>query len=131
MSTDIERVLRGAKRIAVVGCSTDPDKAAQRIPKYLQSVGYTVIPVHRSADRILGEKAYRSLADVPGPIDLVDVFRPAAEAPGFVKAAIDAGAKAVWLQLGIASPEARRLAEAAGLDYIEDRCIMVEHRKLR
>ena len=131
MSDDIERLLRGAKRIAVVGCSTDPAKDAHRVPKYLQGTGYTVIPVHPSAERILGEKAYRSLADVPGPIDLVDVFRPSAETPAVVKAAIEAGAKAVWLQLGIASPEARRLAALAGLDYIENRCIAIEHRKLR
>jgi len=127
----VERVLRSAKRIAVVGCSTDPTRHAHRIPEYLQSSGYTVIPVHPSADRILGEKAYRSLAEVPGPIDLVDVFRPSAETPAVVQAAIDAGAKALWLQLGIASAEARHIATAAGIDYVEDRCIMVEHRKLR
>lgn len=82
-----------------------------------------------TAKEIFGRKAYASLADVPGPIDLVDVFRPAAEAPAVVEQAIAAGAKAVWLQSGIRSPEARRLAEDAGLEYVEDRCIMIEHRR--
>lgn len=124
----IDAILQRSSRIAVVGCSTNPAKDAHRVPKYLQSVGYTVIPVHPSADRILGEKAYRSLADVPGTIDLVNVFRPSGETPAVVEAAIAAGAPAVWLQLGISSAAARRLATAARLDYIEDRCIMVEHR---
>lgn len=127
---DIERILRHAKTIAVVGCSTDPAKDAHKVPKYLQSRGYRIIPVHPKAATILGEKAYRTLAEVPEPIDIVDVFRPSAEAAGVAQAAVDAGAKAVWLQLGIASPDARAIVDEAGLDYVEDRCIMVEARKL-
>ena len=94
----------------------------------LQREGYRVIPVNPHADELLGERVHRTLTTIDEPIDLVDVFRPATDAPAAVQAAIDAGAKAVWLQLGIASPEARALAEAAGLDYVEDRCIAVEVR---
>ena len=127
---DIRTILERAGTIAVVGFSTRPEKAAHRIPALLKRVGYRVIPVHPWADEILGEKAYRSLADVPDPIDLVDVFRPSSEATGVVHRAIDVGTKAVWLQLGITSPEGRRAAADAGIDYVEDLCIGVEVRRL-
>lgn len=124
-------VLSHARRIAVVGCSASPGKDAHEVPLFLLEKGYDVQPVNPTAAEIFGRKAHRSLADVPGPVDLVNVFRPAEEAPDIARQAVKAGAKALWLQLGIRSPEARRIAEEAGLAYVEDRCIRTEARALR
>lgn len=126
---DPREVLELSRTIAVVGLSTSPEKAAHQIPRQLQEAGFRIIPVHPSAEEILGERAYRRLGDIPEPIDAVEVFRPADEAPGVACEAVAAGAKALWLQLGIASEEARRIAEGAGLDYVEDRCMGVEQRR--
>jgi len=120
-----ERALAEANTIAVVGLSRDPSKAAHAVPASLQAAGFRIIPVHPSADRLLGEKVYRSLAEIPEPVDLVDVFRPAAEAPAIAEEAVRIGAKTLWLQQGIVSPEARRIATEAGLTYVEDRCTAV------
>jgi predicted CoA-binding protein len=120
--SDPRAVLEGARTVAVVGCSTDPGKAAHRIPAQLQAAGYRVIPVHPQADEILGERAYRTLGEIPEAVDLVDVFRPPAEAPEVARQAVAIGAEALWLQLGIRSPEARSIAAEAGLVYVEDRC---------
>ncbi|UQS27548.1 CoA-binding protein [Amycolatopsis thermalba] len=120
-----EEVLKAAKTIAVVGLSRDPAKAAHSVPAAMQAAGFRVIPVHPSADELLGEKVYRTLADIPEPVDLVDVFRPSREAPGVAEQAVAIGAKTLWLQQGIVSAEARRIAEAGGLNYVEDRCIAV------
>jgi predicted CoA-binding protein len=92
----------------------------------MQRHGWRIIPVNPSVTELLGERAYASLADIPEPVDLVNVFRPAREAAEVVRQAIAIGVPAIWLQLGIVSDEARRLAEAAGMDYVEDRCIAVE-----
>ncbi|WP_049979976.1 CoA-binding protein [Halolamina rubra] len=129
------RDLLDADTIAVVGCSTTAGKAAHDVPKYLQSQGYRIVPINPFADEILGERAYDSLADVEPEIDLVDVFRPSEEAPGIVESVIDRheardDAGAVWLQLGIANDEAAELAEAAGLEFVQDRCLKVEHDRL-
>jgi hypothetical protein len=88
--------------------------------------GYRVIPVNPNSPVVLGMEAYPDLASVPVPVDLVDVFRPSAEAAGVARQAVAIGARALWLQQGIVSEEARRIAEAAGMDYVEDRCIAVE-----
>lgn len=125
MSRTAEEVLAGAKTIAVVGLSRDPGKAAHGVPAVLQAHGFRIIPVHPWATELLGEKVYRSLADIPEPVDLVDVFRPSPEAAGIAEQAVAIGAKALWLQQGIVSVEARRIAEGAGLDYVEDRCTAV------
>lgn len=127
---EVQDVLERATTVAVVGCSTDPTKAAHRIPAELQEAGYTVIPVHPSAEGILGVRAYRSLTDIEQHVDLVDVFRPPEEAPGIARQAVEVGAGALWLQLGIRSEEARTIAEEAGLDYVEDRCAGAERRRL-
>lgn len=128
--TDIPALLRSARTIAVVGISRDPGKTAHLIPRRMRDLGYRIIPVNPWADRILGERVYRSLADVPDPIDIVNVFRPSEDAAEVVREAVRVGARAVWLQLGIRSDEARRIAEDAGLTYVEDRCIWVEHRAM-
>jgi predicted CoA-binding protein len=132
---DSLRELLEADTIAVVGCSTTEGKAAHDIPAYLQGHGYRIVPVNPYADEILGEPAADSLADVETEIDLVDVFRPSEETPAIVDDVIErheaAGdASAVWLQLGIESDEAAERAEAAGLDFVQDSCLKVEHRRL-
>jgi predicted CoA-binding protein len=126
---DPKTVLEQADTVAVVGMSTDPGKPSNHIPAELRDHGFRVIPVHPGADEILGEQAYPSLADVPVPVDVVEVFRPSEEAPDIAREAVAIGAKALWLQRGITSPEARRIAEEAGLDYVEDHCMGVERRR--
>jgi len=116
-------ILDTATTIAVVGASTDPAKAAFAIPRTLLGLGFRVIPVHPTARSIHGRRAYPRLADIPGPVDVVDVFRPVEEAPDVARQAVAIGAKAVWLQLGLRSPEARHIAETAGLRYVDDLCV--------
>ncbi|WP_053948158.1 CoA-binding protein [Halolamina sediminis] len=129
------RELLDADTIAIVGCSTTEGKAAHDVPSYLQEHGYRIVPINPYTDEILGERAYDSLADVEEEIDLVDVFRPSEETPGIVENVIERHEKrgdagAVWLQLGIESDEAAELAEEAGLDFVQDHCIKIEHDRL-
>ncbi len=95
------------------------------MPEGLQRRGFRIIPINPFADELFGERVYRTLADVPEKVDLVDVFRPAADAPDIARQAVAIGAKALWLQEDIRSEEARRIAEEGGLDYIEDECTAV------
>ena len=125
MSRSPQDVLAGAKTIAVVGASRDPHKAGGSVPAGLQRRGFRIIPVNPYADTLFGERAYRSVLDIPEAIDIVDVFRPAADAPEIARQAAQVGAKALWLQLDIRSDEARRIAEDAGMDYVEDECTAV------
>ena len=118
------------KRIAVVGASADPSKPAHQIPRYLQQQGYRILPVNPRGGQLLNEPVARSLFEVEGPVDVVEVFRPATEAPEIARAAVKIGAKVLWLQLGIASEEARQVAEAAGLTVVMDRCMGETHGKL-
>ena len=118
-------ILATSTTIAVVGASRHEDKTAHSVPRQMMRHGWRIIPVNPAADEIFGERCYPTLADVPGPIDLVNVFRPSDQATAVVRDAIAVGAGAIWLQLGIVSPEGRRLAEAAGTDYVEDQCVAV------
>ncbi len=129
---EIRELLKSAKTIAVVGCSTNPVKDAHRVPKKLIELGYRVIPVNPSAEEILGERCYPSLLDIPGDVkvDIVNVFRPPGEVPEIVEQAIKIGAKAIWLQLGITHDEAARRAREAGLMVVQNRCIKVERLRL-
>ncbi len=120
---DLRALLERSRTVAVVGASTNPLKAANRIPAALIAAGYRVIPVNPNADEILGQKAYPTLADIPEPIDIVDVFRPADEAADVARQAAAVGAGAIWLQLGISSDAARAVAAEAGIDYVEDQCM--------
>jgi predicted CoA-binding protein len=120
-----DEILAAARTIAVVGASRDPDKAGGSVPEGLQRRGFRIIPINPYAETLFGEKVYRSLLEVPEKIDLVDVFRPAADAPEIARQAVQIGAKALWLQEDIRSPEARAIAEAAGMDYVEDECTAV------
>lgn len=119
---DPVELLEHANTIAVVGCSRHAEKDAHRIPQTLQGAGFRVIPVNPNADTILGERAYATVDEIDEPIDIVDVFRPPEDAPEVARRAVKAGAKALWLQLGITSDEAREIAEEAGLDYVENEC---------
>jgi len=126
----LRRVLDG-ERVAVVGASTTPGKDAHEVPAYLQRAGYEVVPVNPYADEVLGERAYDSLRDVPGRVDVVDVFRPSDEVAGIVDDALAHGdVGAIWLQLDIRDPDAAARAEDAGLTVVADRCMRVEHRRL-
>jgi len=115
--------------ITVVGASADPSKAANEVPALMQRLGWRIIPVNPRSEEILGERSYPTLHDVPGKLGLVDVFRPGPQTPAVAQAAADAGAAALWLQLGIVSAESRRIAEAAGMRYVEDRCLAIEIRR--
>jgi predicted CoA-binding protein len=126
-SDTVRRLLAESKTIAIVGLSTERTKASNMVGSYLQDAGYQIVPVHLKADQILGEKAYRTLRDIPFPIDIVDIFRPPAEMEQIVEDAIAIGAKAVWMQLRLASIPAAERAAAAGLDVVADRCIKIEH----
>jgi len=118
-------------RVAVVGCSTTPGKDAHEIPNYLVEQGYDVVPVNPFADEIFGRECYDSLADVPGAVDIVDVFRPSEEVGDIVEAALAREDDAViWLQLGIHDDEAVARAEAAGRRVVQDRCMKPTHRAL-
>jgi predicted CoA-binding protein len=119
-----------AKTIAVVGASADPMKPAHAIPRYLQSQGYHILPVNPRGGELLGERVFRSLAEIDVPVDVVDVFRPAEEAPEVARQAIAIGADVLWLQLGIESDDAQRLAEAAGLTVVMNRCMGATHAQL-
>jgi predicted CoA-binding protein len=126
-----ERILREFDTIAVVGASREPSKAAHDVPAQLQAAGFRIVPVNPHAETLLGQRVYRTLADIPFPVDVVLVFRPSQDAPEVARQAVAIGAKALWLQQGIASDEARRTAEAAGLQYVEDTCSAVVRSTLR
>ena len=136
-ATDDEglRELLDMRRIAVVGCSDTPGKAAHEIPAYMMRAGYNIYPVNPYADEILGCEAADSLADVAEPVDLINVFRPSDEVPGIVDDVLtrheDRGdVNSVWLQLGITHDEAGERVEAAGLQLVQDRCLKIEHSRL-
>jgi predicted CoA-binding protein len=129
--TPIEQVLRSAKVIAVVGLSSRRFRPSYGVSEYMQSAGYRIIPVNPNETEVLGEKAYATLEEVPDAVDIVDIFRRSEFVPELVEAAIRKGAKAIWMQEGVEHSEAARVAEAAGLTVIMDRCILKEHRKMR
>ncbi len=126
----IARILTESKTIAVVGITDDPTKPSHTVPKYLKSVGYQIIPVTEKYDEVLGQKAYASLADIPIPVDVVQLIVRGDRTPPFVDQAIDIGARAIWMQLGISNEEAAEKARAAGLDVVMNHCMMVEHKHL-
>ena len=128
---DVKQLLTDATTIAMVGASSNPDKASYGIMQKLQSVGYRVIPVNPRETEILGERSYPSLADVPEHIDVVDVFRRAEDTPGIADEAVKIGAKTLWLQTGIVSEDAAARAVAGGLTVVMDACIGATHSLLR
>jgi predicted CoA-binding protein len=127
--SDPAQVLSSSRTIAVVGASATPGKPAHDVPLALIAAGWDVIPVNPAQDELYGRRCYPDLTAVDRPIDLVDVFRPSAQTPAVAAAAVAVGANALWLQLGITSPEARAIAEGAGLAYVEDACTAVIARR--
>jgi len=122
------RILEGTKVWAVVGLSPDPSRASHSVARFLQSRGYRVIPVNPNCDDVLGERAYARLADVPAEegVEVVDVFRRSEHAGAHVDEAIEVGAQAVWMQLGVIDEEAAERGRAAGLDVVMDRCPAID-----
>ena len=126
----LRRILATARTIAVVGASGSPQKDAHEVPAYLQEQGYEVLPVNPGKDEVLGRAAADGLRELDAGVDVVDVFRPADEAPDIARAAVDIGADVLWLQLGIVSDEAARIAESAGLTVVMDACMRQAHGRL-
>ena len=126
-----EQILADARTIAVVGASPQPDRPSHGVMRYLLEQGYRCIPVRPlDCDEVLGVPCVASLAEVDEPIDVVDVFRRSDAVARHAREAVEVGARALWLQLGLVSPEARAIASRGGLDYVEDACTAVVHREL-
>lgn len=130
MSTELE-ILRTARTIAVVGLSSNKFRPSYEVSEYMQRAGYRIIPVNPAESEVLGEKAYATLEDIPERVDLVNVFRRPEYVPEIVEAAIRIGAKAVWLQQDIVHEAAAQRARDAGLLVVMDRCLFLEHRRLK
>jgi predicted CoA-binding protein len=126
----IRRILENHKVIAMVGLSPKEDRPSNVVARYLLAHGYTVIPVNPGQSEILGQRCYASLKEIPVKVDMVDVFRNAADVPPIADDAISIGAKSLWLQLGIVNQEAAETASAAGLDVVMDRCPKIERARL-
>jgi len=124
------QVLKDCKTVAVVGLSDNPQRASHRIGDYLQKQGYRVVPVNPNLETVLGEKAYPDLKSIPFPIDVVDIFRKPEEVDAVVAEALAINPQAIWLQLGLSSTVGQAKAEEQGCAFIEDCCMMVEHRRL-
>lgn len=120
-------LLQDTRTIAIVGLSPNPQRPSNEVARYLRAAGYTIIPVNPACDEVLGEKCYASLREIPGPVDLVDVFRRPEDVMPIVDDAIAIGARGLWLQLGVIAPEAARRAADAGLKVVMDRCTKIEH----
>ena len=126
----ISELLHSARTIAVVGLSSKRFRPSYGVAEYMQRAGYRIVPVNPLESQVLGETAYPDLESVPGPIDIVDIFRRSEFVPDIVEAAIRKGAKAIWMQEGVYHEEAARKAEAAGIAVVMDRCILKDHRRL-
>ncbi len=127
---EIRQILETARTIAIVGLSDKPERDSHQVAAYLQAHGYRVIPVNPMVSEILGEKSYPSVSSIPEQIDVVDVFRKPDAVMEIVEDAIQAGASAVWLQLGVVNLEAAGRAAEAGLQVVMDRCMKIEHKRL-
>ena len=126
----IRKILSFAKTVAVVGISTNPEKSAHYVPKYLQSKGYNIIPINPSAEQILGEQCFKNIGDVHRKIDIVDIFRPSDQVLPLVQSAITKKPKVVWLQKGIHNKHAEELALERGIYIVFNRCMLEEHQRL-
>jgi uncharacterized protein len=127
----ISEILKTYKTIAVVGLSSNPARPSHGVARYIKDAGYRIIPVNPNEREVLGEKAYARVEDVPENVEIVDIFRKAQDVPPVVDGAIRAGAKVVWMQLGIENEAAGERARAAGIVVVMDACILVEHKRRR
>jgi predicted CoA-binding protein len=131
--TGIDAVLEGVKRIAVLGMKTDPSAPAYYVPEYAKGAGYEIIPVpvyYPGLTEIMGERVFRKVADVPAPVDLVNVFRRAHDIPPHVDDIIASRPRAVWFQLGIRNEESAERLARAGIEVVQDKCLLVELRRI-
>src|SRR5512141_2610328 len=126
----IRRILVTSRVIAVVGLSANWYRPSYFAAKYMQDHGYRIVPVNPSYQEVLGQQCYARLSDIPVAVDVVDCFRRAEEMPALAREAVALGAKVLWMQLGIRSDEAAALANAAGLDVVQDRCVKIEHARI-
>ncbi len=126
----IKSLIESTNTIAVVGLSSKESRDSYQVAKYLQKNGFKIIPVNPKESEILGEKSYKSLAEIPEPVDIVDVFRKSEFVGEISDQAIEIGAKALWLQLGVTNDAAAQKAEAAGLAVVQDKCLKVMHHKM-
>ena len=126
----LRRVLAQSRTIAVVGLSANWYRPSFFAAKYMQDHGYRIIPVNPTYDEVLGERCYPTLAAIPGTVDMVDCFRKSGEIPALAREAVAKGAKVLWMQLGIHSEDAARIANDAGLDVVMDRCMKIEHARI-
>jgi predicted CoA-binding protein len=126
----IRRILEQTETVAVVGISTRSTKPSCIVPRYLQAQGYRLVPVNPRGGKLLGERMYRSLAEIDVPVDMVEVFRPSEEAPEIARQAVALGARSLWLQEGVVSEEAERIARDAGLAVVMNLCVKKEHERL-
>jgi len=129
MPDPIQIILEGSRTLAVVGLSSKPVRPSYGVSAYLKSYGYHIIPVNPNEESVLGEKCYPALGDVPEDFDAVVIFRRSEFVPEIVESAIRKGAKVVWMQEGVQHEEAARRAREAGLQVVQDRCILKEHAK--
>ena len=126
MEDRIGKILAGSRTVAVVGISDKPDRPSHVVAKYLQARGFKVIPVNPTIEEVLGEKSYRSLSEIPGKVDLVDVFRKSGDVPKVAEEAVRIGARFFWMQEGVSSEPAREILDAAGIPWVMDRCVKKE-----
>jgi predicted CoA-binding protein len=124
---EIKTILENARVVAVVGLSPKPERPSYRVAQYLKDHGYRIVPVNPGQKEILGEKCYPRLADVPFPVDVVDIFRNVEAIPAIVDEAIAKGAKVVWMQQGLVEPASAEKARKAGLQVVMDRCMKIDH----
>jgi len=127
---EIRELLRTSKVIAVVGLSADEDRPSNGVARYLMKQGFKIIPVNPGRDTILGEKSYKSLSDIPGPVDVVDIFMRSDKVLPFVEEAARLKPKAIWLQLGVKNDAAKEAADKNGILFVQDRCVKTEHQRL-
>lgn len=126
----IRRVVTSARTVAVVGASPDPSRPSHGVARYLQAAGLRIFPVNPSISTLFGVPAYPSMADLPEPVDVVDVFRRPEYTVDIAREAVAIKAGALWLQLGVVNEQATRIAAEGGLDVVMDRCLAIEHRRL-
>lgn len=130
MEEIIRKILTTAKRIAVVGLSPDEGRPSHGVARYLMEKGYEILPVNPNCKEVFGKRCYKNLLEVPGKVDVVDIFRRSDAVPPIVEEAIQIKAKAIWMQEGVINEEAAQKARNAGMDVVVDRCMLKEHRKI-
>lgn len=126
----LRRILKDNHTIAVVGLSADWYRPSYFAAKYMQEHGFRIIPVNPKYTEILGERCYPDLSSIPDKVDIVDVFRKSEDCAPIAKEAAAIGAKALWLQIGVMNDEARQIADAAGMDFVQNRCVKIEYARL-